>query len=367
MSNEQSQESPDESSGHVKRSLALLKDKIGRNQAQWDVYKIVCNPYEMVYTAPPCVASSGGSEFKHPISRAFYKIWEIVYDDDDIRGMLQDPRPKCFGYVAEAPGSFVEAVVTFRKTHALSRGGHIRDRHRGITLASERRSVPHWKLQWPWMRAFNVGLCRGADGTGDVTELANIDAFVRECGGDGACDMVTGDGGFDFSSNFNEQESQMMRLLAAEVLVAMRLLRRGGCAIIKVFDAFNAETVELLAAFMERFDRYDIRKPKTSRPANSERYVVCSGYTGQSLDTCQTCERYISGHDDTLDLRASASCKRFVEAANMRHSLAQMACIIDTLDVMDRGDQSTRRDLSHEWLRAYLPPVIEPTAERTRA
>eukprot|EP00873_Tetraselmis_striata_P043969 jgi/Tetstr1/464233/TSEL_009038.t1 len=354
------------SAEHVRRSLALLKDKIGRNQAQWDVYKIACNPYELVYTAPPCVVSVDG-ERKHPISRAFYKMWEIVCDDDGIRRALLDPRPKSFAYVAEAPGSFVEAVVTFRETAlaAAAADGRPRDRHRGITVGSDRRSVPHWKLQWPWMRAFGVGLCRGADGTGDVTRLANIAAFVRDCGGDGSCDMVTGDGGFDFSSNFNEQEAQMTRLLAAEVLVAMRLLRRGGCAVIKVFDAFNPDTVELLAAFVERFERHDIRKPSTSRPANSERYVVCSGYTGQSLDACQTCERYIAGRGDALDLRASPQARRFVAAANMRHCLAQLECIIDTFDAMDRGDQSSHPDRSGEWTRDYI--TTGPTAARTPA
>lgn len=345
-----------ECAGHVQRSLELLKDKIGRDQDRWDAYKAARNPYEMVYAAPPCVASVGAAPPTHPTSRAFYKLWELVCDDEEIRAVLRAPGPKNFAYVAEAPGSFVEALVTFRRAATeASAGGRARDGHRGITLGSERRSVPHWKLQWSWMRAFDVEVSRGSDGTGDVTRPENIDAFVKECGGEGSCDMVTGDGGFDFSSNFNEQESQVTLLLAAEVLVAMRLLRRGGCAVVKMFDAFNPETVDLVGAFMDRFELSDIRKPKTSRPANSERYLVCTGYKGKDPDACRGCERYVSGLDPTPILRASAESKRRVAEANVRHGIAQIASIIDTFDAMDRGDQRPVPDLSPEWIRSYLP------------
>ena len=343
----------------VKRSLTLLKNRIGRNQDEWDTYKAACNPYEMVYMAPPCVVCSGGDgALKHPISRAFYKIWEVACDDDGLSRVLRDPEPKRIAYVAEAPGSFVEAIVTFRHRHGF-RG---LDEHRGITLDSDNRRVPHWKLPWVWMRAFNVEISRGADGTGDVTRPENVEAFVVECGGDGSCDVVTGDGGFDFSSDFNAQEVQMTRLLASEVLLAMRLLRRGGCAVIKVFDAFDAATVGLLSAFLDSFDRYGIVKPKTSRPGNSERYVVCSGYKAEprGAETCAALGRYLTGGAAEFPrLSSSAEARGYVVRSNLRHGVVQMASIIETLDAMDRGVGARGADLSGEWIRTYLTAETE--------
>lgn len=368
----------DQVSAHVKRCLSLLKDRIGRHQSRWDACKIACNPYEMVYLAPPCVMGCDG-EKRHPISRAFYKLVEMVTDDPDLNAVVSDPSPKRFAYIAEAPGSFVEAVVTMRMRNNVQRGGGRTesrgDSHHGITLSSDRRSVPHWKLQGGWMRAFNVSLCRGADGSGDVTVLANVDSFVLECGGEAACDMVTADGGFDFSSNFNEQESQMGRLLAAEVLAATRLIRPGGCAVVKVFDAFNSETVDLMAAFIDRFERAAVVKPKTSRPANSERYMVCSGYRGKCASLCIALEAYITDGTPltaaTHSIRPSPAAVSLVVDSNLLHCVAQMECIVLTLDVLESGAVAPTRDMSAEWIERYLAftdtPVTELSAARKLA
>lgn len=352
----------------VKRSLSLLKDAVGRRQCEWDVYKMVCNPYEMVYTAPPCVVdSSAGAPRRHPSSRAFYKLWELAKTDAGLGAVLADPEHKTFAYVAEAPGSFVEAAVTLR--HDAGAGGG-RDRHHVMSLGSVRHSVPHWKMQWSWMRAHQVFVSRGADGTGDETRLGNVESFVRDCGGDGSCDLVTGDGGFDFSADFNEQEGQMAALLAAQVLVAGRLLRHGGCAVIKVFDAFRPETRHMLADFMRMFRTHSVRKPATSRPGNSERYLVCSGYMGQCARARAALERVLASGGGAYPPPPAGECPdvvRYLEEINLEHSLAQVESILRIMDAMNRGDQTPREDLSETWIRAFLPAAavaaLAPDAE----
>lgn len=346
-------------SERIKRSLSLLKDKIGRHQSEWDVYKTAVNPYEMVYTAPPCVVCPDGL-MKHPISRAFYKLWELVQSNAEIKKVIEDPLPKRFAYLAEAPGSFVEAIVTGRQKWSEGSGG---DHHVGITLSSERRSIPHWKLQWSWMRHFNVTLCRGRDGTGDITNIANLEDMVNTCGGDGTCDLVTGDGGFDFSSNFNEQESQMIKLLASQVLTASRLLKLDASCIIKVFDAFNSDTKNLIGRFLDQFENYIICKPKTSRPANSERYMICSGYKGGDSGLRRACEDFLSGKSQAFILDVPESVD-YIERMNLYHSVAQLECIIDTMDMMDKGNPSPRKDLSFEWMATYMDNITVPIEER---
>ena len=51
-------------------------------------------------------------------------------------------------------------------------------------------------------------------------------------------DIVTGDGGFDFSENFNNQEHDIVRLLYAQVCYALTVQKVGGCFVLKFFDCF---------------------------------------------------------------------------------------------------------------------------------
>lgn len=342
----------------LRRCILMLKDRIGRNQAEWDRWKHACNPYELVYNAPPHVCTPNGSR-KPPTSRAFYKLWEIAHDVAHIRAVMLDPAPKRFVYLAEAPGSFVEAVVSMR------RGAEACDAHIGVSLAPVGRSVPNWKLPASWMAAYNVSIFRGRRGDGDITREDTIDDLVRFSGGEGTCDIVTGDGGFDFSENFNEQEAQVIRLLASELLAASRLLKPGGGCVIKVFDAFNDDTVSLLSSFMDTFAVSEIRKPATSRPANSERYIVCSGYIPSPGFTA-ACKVFITGDSDGFPIRGSASSLAYIRSANVEHAAKQLENIIFTMQAMESAG-APAIDMSGQWIDRFMPGVTGRSGERTPA
>jgi hypothetical protein len=257
------------------KSLAELKDRID-DAPRWDFYKGFTNEYERIYSVPPCVYVSD-TERKPPCSRAFFKLWEIVYDAwAELEPVLGSAEACRFAYVGEGPGSFIEAVVTLRRLNGRSQRQS--DEHAGITLRSGGYTVPHWRLSRQWCARHGVRLCSGKDGSGDIYKPDNMDSFVREAGGPGSCDMVTGDGGFDFSSNFNSQEASMLRMLVSEVMCALALLREGGAFVLKTFDTFNASTRAILVAAQSVFRAAEVRKPKSSRPANAERYLVCVGF-----------------------------------------------------------------------------------------
>lgn len=344
----------------IKSCLTLLKDYIGRHLDEWDVYRVLGNPYDRVYAAQPSVPHENGRDRKAPASRAFYKLVEIVKTTPFLSEMMASEAPLNCAYAGEAPGSFVECVVTLRRS-----GGHDSDTHTGMSLRSENRTVPHWKLSTAWMKANGVTICRGADGTGDMRSARNAEAFVEACGGAGSCDLVTGDGGFDFSSDFNDQEALAFGLLASECHIAVRLLKRGGACVIKVFDAFNDDTKNLLASFAGCFERFDVRKPKTSRPGNSERYIVCGGFEGASPELERA---YLSAN--VSDVVPPPEALERIESANLEHGLKQVRSILGTIDCMDRKDARGVPDLSGEWLEVYSCLQGGPsggTAERTRA
>ena len=59
-------------------------------------------------------------------------------------------------------------------------------------------------------------------------------------------DIITGDGGFDFSVDFNQQESTSTRLLFSQICFALSLQKKGGYFILKLFDCFNRSTLDLI-------------------------------------------------------------------------------------------------------------------------
>jgi len=91
-------------------------------------------------------------------------------------------------------------------------------------------------------------------------------------------DLVTADGGFDYSSNFNGQELNSCQIIYSEIVVALNILKKNGCFVIKMFDLFSLTSIQCLQLLVENFEEVVIFKPETSRQANSEKYIVCLYY-----------------------------------------------------------------------------------------
>jgi len=55
----------------------------------------------------------------------------------------------------------------------------------------------------------------------------------------------------------------------------MCIQKKGGSFVLKLFDTFSSLSVELLFLLNYLYEDIYIIKPLTSRPANSEKYIVC--------------------------------------------------------------------------------------------
>lgn len=252
--------------------VTRFKDKINEyyKNKLWDRYKKISNEYELIFTSPN--TPSNISKY-NPVSRSFFKLWEILHDFEDV--ILYD-RPMKAVFLAEGPGGFTEAFLHKRKDHA--------DDCYGITLKSNsNKNIPDWKIAG--MR--NVNVCYGKDGTGNLYSLENIEHFVGTVG-PSSVDFITADGGFDFSSDFNNQEDLSLRLILCEVLCALLLQCEGGSFLLKVYDCFNEETIKLIHVLKRFYEHIHFIKPLTSRPANSERYLLCTGFQIENVDVWKT-------------------------------------------------------------------------------
>ena len=244
--------------------LTEIKDKIAEFGDDWNTYKKYTNPYEYIHTN---TYRTSVCKYK-PISRAYFKMVEIINMFNF--PVLQSRAPIQMFALAEGPGGFIEAVSNVRNNEA--------DQYFGITIEDPSDSeVPGWKKTANFLRTHpNVFLEKGADGTGDILKIDNFRHVVTKY--KGSMDFVTGDGGFDFSSDFNSQEVNIVNLLFAQIAYAVCIQKQGGCFVLKCFDCFHKATAELIFLLSTMYEKVHIVKPNTSRYANSERYLVCSNF-----------------------------------------------------------------------------------------
>jgi hypothetical protein len=111
--------------------------------------------------------------------------------------------------------------------------------------------------------------------------LIKIEKMVKARFPDGV-DLYTSDAGIDVSNDYDTQEEQTLMINFGQILSGLMVLNKGGCLITKQYTFSTKFNRSLIAILTTLFDKLHIIKPKTSRPANSEIYIVGVGF--QSLD-----------------------------------------------------------------------------------
>jgi 23S rRNA U2552 (ribose-2'-O)-methylase RlmE/FtsJ len=246
--------------------LYNIKEKITSKEKQWDIYKKYTNPYEYIHTIVPLKKKSVS---KHkPLSRSYFKMIEIINTFHiDYRG------PITSFHLAEGPGGFIEALAKIRSCKED-------DKYIGMTLLDEKKNdynIPAWKKSDIFLRSNpNVILENGKDETGNILSLENFEYVIQKY--PLKMDLITADGGFDFSIDFNIQECSIGKLLFAQVAYALCLQKYKGNFILKVFDCFMQHTIDIVYILSSFYEKVYIMKPQTSRYANSEKYIVCIGF-----------------------------------------------------------------------------------------
>jgi hypothetical protein len=134
--------------------------------------------------------------------------------------------------------------------------------------------IPNWKLSRKLLDAFRININNRDDG--NMYNINVLNNFISKVGRH-SCQFVTADGGFDFSSDFNNQEQQSTLLLLCEIYTAINIQGENGHFLLKVFDIFSQQSVQLISTCSMFYKRMHIIKPKTSRPGNSEKYILFMG------------------------------------------------------------------------------------------
>lgn len=299
--------------------LKQYKNAIGNTAKCWDMYKKQSNLYELVFTTSNELPSLVDL---NPHSRSFFKHWEILSDFESELGFLQGVGLRC-AFLAEGPGGFIEAFVRWRQMK-----NQYADHLFGATLISNDRMVPTWKFEKEYLDRHNIKLLYGPGGDGSLYNMNNIDSFVDDIGSC-SCDYITSDGGFDFSGNFNDQELDSLLLIMCEIYTALRLQTIGGAFLLKLYDVSRVETRALLNILYESYASITWIKPHTSRPANSEKYILCRGFEGVGGDVLNTLRRAILKQDYDELLNVVEPSGEFIEAIAMYNVVFSIKQIVN--------------------------------------
>jgi 23S rRNA U2552 (ribose-2'-O)-methylase RlmE/FtsJ len=247
--------------------LLIYKNKIDQLPISnlWDKAKKLGNDYELIYL-PNKKNKYDSIASEQPLSRSYFKLWEIIHDFN----LLNDSYNYNILCLAEGPGGFIEAINNYRKKQNKV------DTITGITLKSINKDIPGWKKSNKFLIANkNVKITYGSDNTGNLYNINNIIYLKNKFNNS---DFITADGGFDFSNDFNNQEELSYRIIFCEIVTALSTQKEGGTFICKIFDSHSIITIKFLYLLYSFYEEVYITKPYTSRPANSEKYIVCKKF-----------------------------------------------------------------------------------------
>ena len=220
----------------------ILFDKLNKykymiekiNSNLWDFYKKLSNEYEFLHQSIKTKNQNIGVANYDPISRAFFKMWEISKDFD----LIDYSKPDIiYGALAEGPGGFIECFNYIRRKYSQN----VNDTIKCITLNSSSSDIPGWKKSNRIFRECNnYTISYGADDTGNLYKIQNIEHFGNLFN-IGKADIVSGDGGYDFSKDYTNQEISALQLIFCEIVSALHILKTKGHFVVKIFDIFHTQ------------------------------------------------------------------------------------------------------------------------------
>jgi 23S rRNA U2552 (ribose-2'-O)-methylase RlmE/FtsJ len=223
------------------------------------------------FETPPIQKSEMHPPSLHPTLQRINSIQEwIKTKRNELSSKTKNASMRTF-HLAEGPGGFIEAICNKRNNPF--------DEYYGMTIILDEMddNVPAWHKTSHFLSQHpNVNIEYGIDGTGNLLHIENFEHCVKKYGA--SMDLITADGGFDFSKDFNRQEISIANLLWGQVCYALCLQKQNGNFVLKLFDIFYEHTVHILYILASFYEEVNICKLKTSRVGNSEKYLVCRNF-----------------------------------------------------------------------------------------
>ena len=339
------------------------------NHKIWDYCKKLTNDFEMIHinNRSNQIMNLGVANYD-PISRSYFKMWEMIKDFNLINILNKNITVFC---LAEGPGGFVEAICNYRKYFSTNNNDDIKC----MTLKSYKGDIPGWKKSFRIFKEnHNIEIYYGTDGTGDLYKTDNLEHLEQKMQNN-KCDLVTAEGGLDFSIDYNKQEELSYRLIICQITAAIAILKKDGHFVIKIFDNFTKLTLKIIYFLTTLFNKVNIVKPFTSRPANSEKYIICRYFIGiekanldylyRVIDDWEILEKQNKRVEDIFDFELPPNFIQTIKAYNIYTINRQIKNILKTLsyirmNLSNSNINSIKQNqaiISSLWCKKYDIPI----------
>lgn len=389
----------------LKNQIEVLKekaDKIGtyidiknRNDIWRDLIRPSINTYELITPSKAYNLTSIVKTEKEIISRAYYKMQEILYKFPD----LIEKKSKIISLnLGESPGGFIQALIQYRKKDESLISKNI-DSFIGVSISGKETWKSRGKTTEFYLKQYGIkvlneikvfnGLKKidentvhligktstipdDINGLGNLFHEGTLDLLLQAFKGDPQtgqeqkqlesheddltqtvkADFITADGGQAFEEKGDdadktekddktekgqdltyEQEITHYRLIFAEIFYALNCQNVDGSFVLKIFDLITDTTVHFIAILKNYYKHVSLFKPYTSRPANSEKYVICKGFKGI------TTEELRLYHDLFIKFQENDGIKQF---------LSQVLILPDTAEIVQTIKEFNNTFMKHE-------------------
>ena len=277
-----------------------LKNKLSMIKVEWDNVKKITNPYELIHITN-IKKYNNSIALKEPVSRSYFKMIEILNKYKLLKKNNNYNNKINVLCLAEGPGGFIESILEYMGDEI----GIIN----GFTLNSNNnKNIPSWSKLINKINQEKVRFIYG-----DLYEIEDIKRLLENIN-NLDIELVTADGGFDYSIDFNLQEQLSYKIIYSEIVIGLKVLKRGGSLVVKIFDIYTILTLKYIILLKNYFEEVNIDKPLTSRAANSEKYIICKGYKGIENEIIETLINHIQYFNkDIIDINGIELIPEFIE------------------------------------------------------
>jgi len=261
--------------------LKIVKSYFPNYKHSWPLTRSLVEEYELIH--PPGIYNKGNGIAIPPfkakvITRAYYKMWEILNRYKNLVSNLDSDQSLTVLALAEAPGSFIQAFSHYRKINYQSPPDTIF----GYTLESD---IPY--LRWDWPVADKELKKLGQNLNLNYLNLSSKEAPIRvsidlekKFKDQPKVDLVIADGAVENEGATSDIEVINYPLFTGEIFTAMLNSKPGANFVLKTFDLLTKVNYQLIYLLTNYYHEVHITKPNFSRPASSEKYIICLGFRG---------------------------------------------------------------------------------------
>jgi hypothetical protein len=239
------------------KKITDSKEKISACN-NWEKWVKIINPYEKIYKI---VKTNNNKEF--------YKYFEIFKYYNILKKEITNS-------VHFGQTSFFGAKVLLEKFenlnwHAEDYYTELNDTEKnGIVESSSNVSLLH--LSESELNLFNIKDIHGN------SRFFNID-MIEDHNFENA-DIITCDISIDTTHDPINQEQLSFRNFVSQVNTSLKLQKKGGSMIIKIYDTFTRPTCQLIYFLASLYKNVEIIKPRSSRYSDSDKFLVLIEYNG---------------------------------------------------------------------------------------